>query len=234
MISSITLFSRAGDVIVQKIYRKQEFDLNAFMNFRTSVLQAKELNAPAVLVDQTSFLTLYLNEIYYVATTRNNSNAGTIFDILSRIPKLLLSVYKIEATPHNVRAFSPHIIELLDEIIDYGYMQCSEANILKVLTQQQNLPEASTKDSITIQATGVVSHRKAGIVHKNNEVYVDMQENVNLLAAANGKVIDSYVIGRIFINSQLSGMSECKIGFNDKISVESGSHAGKLRSSNSI
>jgi AP-2 complex subunit mu-1 len=82
--------------------------------------------------------------------------------------------------------------------------------------------------------TGVVSHRSQGIIHKKNEIFVDVNEKVNFLCSVSGKVLDSSVNGKIILNSKLSGMPECKIYFNDKLSAECESTTSVLKSGTSI
>jgi len=73
---------------------------------------------------------------------------------------------------------------------------------------------------LTSQATGVTSWRAEGIVHKKNEIYIDVIENVNALFSAKGTVLRSDVNGAIKLNSKLSGMPECKLGMNDKLLMQ--------------
>lgn len=45
-----------------------------------------------------------------------------------------------------------------------------------------------------------------------------MVESVNLLVNSNGSVARSEVVGALKMRTYLSGMPECKLGLNDKVS----------------
>ena len=66
----------------------------------------------------------------------------------------------------------------------------------------------------------MTSWRPEGIVHKKNEIYIDVIESVNALFSAKGTVLRSDVNGVIRLNSKLSGMPECKLGMNDKLLMQ--------------
>ena len=67
--------------------------------------------------------------------------------------------------------------------------------------------------------TNAVSWRSEGIRHKKNEVFLDVVESVNLLVNSNGAIVRSEVTGALKMRTALSGMPECKLGLNDKVSV---------------
>ena len=67
--------------------------------------------------------------------------------------------------------------------------------------------------------TNAVSWRSEGIRYKKNEVFLDVVESVNLLVNSNGTVVRSEVVGALKMRTFLSGMPECKLGLNDKVSV---------------
>ena len=68
--------------------------------------------------------------------------------------------------------------------------------------------------------TNAVSWRSEGIRYKKNEVFLDVVESVNLLVNSNGTVVRSEVVGALKMRTFLSGMPECKLGLNDKVSVK--------------
>ena len=65
--------------------------------------------------------------------------------------------------------------------------------------------------------TNAVSWRSEGIRYKKNEVFLDVVESVNLLVNSNGTVVRSEVVGALKMRTFLSGMPECKLGLNDKV-----------------
>ena len=228
MISAVVILDRTGEILALRKYRK-DFDMVALDNYRIGVIAAKEIDSPAVIVDETSFLHYLENEVYYVGITRQNANAGLIFEFLGRLPQIFQQVLGIkEVKTSEIKAHVPEIIELLDEMIDSGYPQNTDPEALRLLTQRQksSSSNAATPQQVTIMATGAISWRSPGITYRTNEIFVDVIEKVSLLVSAAGKVLDTCVNGNIMMRVYLSGMPECKIGFNDKVSVETENRAG--------
>jgi AP-3 complex subunit mu len=66
--------------------------------------------------------------------------------------------------------------------------------------------------------TGTVSNmpwRKAGVSHANNEIYIDIVEEVDAILNASGGVVSSDVSGSIQAQSNLSGVPDLILTFND-------------------
>jgi len=68
--------------------------------------------------------------------------------------------------------------------------------------------------------THLLCRRRDGIVHKRNEIFIDVLESVNLLVSTTGNVLRSDVTGVIKMNTRLTGMPECKFGLNDKLMLD--------------
>lgn len=224
MISSVSIIDRNGEIVVMRSYRR-DFDRNALDDYRIGVIAAKETTSPIDLINGSSFLHYYHDELYYVASTRQNSGAGTIFSFLSKLPDLFKSVLDMENTgPAAIKAKSAEILEILDEMIDCGYIQNTDPEAIRLLTQRKPKTQAvqTAQVAVTMTVTGDISWRQPGIVYRQNEIFVDVLESVSLLCSASGKILDSSVNGKIIMKSMLSGMPECKIGFNDKITAGNG------------
>lgn len=65
----------------------------------------------------------------------------------------------------------------------------------------------------------MTSWRPEGIVHRKNEIYIDVIENVNVLFSNKGTILRADVTGVIKLDSKLSGMPECKLGINSLMQV---------------
>ena len=119
------------------------------------------------------------------------------------------------------------VYELLDEVMDFGYPQIMNEQILKsYITQKGTKVDAvsgpsSTSGSVNMmQVTGAVSHRREGIKYKKNEVFLDVIEDVNVLIGQQGAVLKSDVQGIILVKSHLSGMPSLKIGLNEAAALQ--------------
>ena len=116
------------------------------------------------------------------------------------------------------------IYELLDEVMDHGYPQMLDPDILKQYITGGKVADKKEINiqqlkQITIQATGDVSWRAPGIRYKSNELFIDIIENINVLISNRGTVLKADVIGQVVVKTQLSGMPDCKFGINDKLAI---------------
>lgn len=68
--------------------------------------------------------------------------------------------------------------------------------------------------------TNAVSWRSEGIKYRKNEVFLDVIESVNMLASANGTVLQSEIVGSVKMRVYLTGMPELRLGLNDKVLFE--------------
>ena len=71
--------------------------------------------------------------------------------------------------------------------------------------------------------TGTVSNmpwRKAGVNHPNNEIYIDIIEEIDAILSSNGSVISSDVSGSIQAQSNLSGVPDLLLTFNDPTLID--------------
>jgi AP-2 complex subunit mu-1 len=115
--------------------------------------------------------------------------------------------------------------ELLDEVMDYGYPQITNDDMLQLYILSEKLKKkkkgsTTSASDVTIQATGAVSWRAEGVRYKKNEIYIDVIEQVNLLVAQNGRHIRADVSGQVVCKALLSGMPDCQLGLNDRIAMD--------------
>ena len=126
------------------------------------------------------------------------------------------------------------IYELLDELLDFGYPQTSDASALHMYITAEGVAinEAKREDSriITRQTTGPISWRRTGIKYRKNECYLDVIETINLLISAQGTVLRADVDGRVQMRAYLSGMPECFVGLNTDMHTGPalGAHSGSV------
>lgn len=113
------------------------------------------------------------------------------------------------------------IYELLDEVLDNGYPQSTDPEVLKIITEDAAKKGATLEDvkNLSSQVTGQIGWRRADIKYRKNEIYLDVVEKVNCLISPSGQELSSHVVGAIKMKAYLSGMPDCKFGINDKLMV---------------
>jgi len=150
-----------------------------------------------------SFIHTTHNDITMIAATKNNINAMLIHHFLSGFIRLAASYFEeTKVDEGSVRKHFSLIYELLDEVMDYGYPQIMDADLLKEYIRtgsqgQNQLTDIEKLKQITVRATGAISWRAEGIKYKRNEVFIDIVETVNVLLSSRGTVLKADVQGKV-------------------------------------
>lgn len=218
--SAIYILDLKGKVLISRNYRGN-IDLNVIEKFMP-ILGEREDEAclcPILRHQDVNFLFIKYNNLYLVATTKKNTNVALVFQFLHRAAKVFKKYFE-ELEEESIRDNFVLIYELLDEIMDFGYPQTTDEDILqKYITQESHAMDKQVRPPMAV--TNAVSWRSEGIKYRKNEVFLDVIESVNLLANASGSVLRSEVVGSIRMRVYLSGMPELRLGLNDKVLFES-------------
>ncbi|KAL6193289.1 hypothetical protein ACLB2K_034373 [Fragaria x ananassa] len=177
-----------------------------------------ESHDPVVNDNGVSYMFLQHNNVYLMAASRQNCNAASILFFLHRIVDVFKHYFE-ELEEESLRDNFVVVYELLDEMMDFGYPQFTEAKILSefIKTDAYRM-EVNQRPPMAV--TNAVSWRSEGIRYKKNEVFLDVVESVNILVNSNGQIIRSDVVGALKMRTYLSGMPECKLGLNDRVLLE--------------
>ncbi|KAI7818354.1 intracellular protein transport-related protein [Gamsiella multidivaricata] len=235
MISALFIYNQKGEVLISRLYR-QDLKRSIADIFRIQVISNTDVRSPIITLGSTSFFHVRHENLYIVALTKWNSNAALIFEFCYRVINIGKSYFG-KFDEEAVKANFVLIYELLDEVLDFGYPQNSEADTLKMyITTESVKSERAIKENsanITIQATGATSWRRSDVKYRKNEAFIDVIESVNLLLSAQGNVLRADVAGQIMMRAYLSGTPECKFGLNDKVLLEK-DPSNRKRTSNTV
>lgn len=116
-------------------------------------------------------------------------------------------------------------------MVDHGWPLTTEPNALTDLirppTVMAKIQQAISGGGSSILSealpTGTVSNmpwRKAGVSHPNNEIYIDIVEEIDAIISSSGDVISSDISGSIQAQSNLSGVPDLLLTFNDATLVD--------------
>lgn len=220
MLSGILIFNQKGENLIFRAFRNDCRPRLADV-FRIQVISNPLVRSPILTLGSTTFSHVKHENIFLVAVTKGNANAALIFEFLYRLSSLGKSYFgkfDEEAVKNNFVL----IYELLDEILDFGYPQNTDTDMLKqYITTEGVKSERAIEDSskITMQATGAMSWRRDNIKYRKNEAFVDVIEDVNLLMSATGTVLRADVNGQIEMRAYLTGTPECRFGLNDRLTL---------------
>jgi AP-1 complex subunit mu len=196
--------------------------------------------APPVLEDRgIHYMWMESGSVIFVAVSPQVScNSMETLVFLSQLATVLTSYFE-QLHAESVQDNFVLIYELLDEMMDFGVPQITDAGILKeyitvdahksLLGAVGDLVNAAVGEEgaagnsgdidVATHTTSRISWRPTGLQYKKNELFLDVVESVNLLYA-NDKVVRHEIQGRINVTSYLSGMPELRLGLNEKAMLE--------------
>lgn len=240
MITALFIFDGKGDVLMSKIY-KEGVKRNVSDVFRIQIItgtnkgSSKEVRSPILTLGSTSFVYIKSGKLWIVAVARSNQDCSVILEFLFKFDSLLKSTLN---TPNGLveemiinNFFS--IYQLLDEILQFGYPVNLEPAYLKDVIPGLSIGDGfKLNNSITRRKSsgpnlmlnnnrsaeklvGLNSWRQTGIKYRRNEIFVNVEEKINVLTNEQSEILRAYVDGQIVLNTHLSGMPECMFGFND-------------------
>lgn len=229
-ISAFLVVNQKGEVVISRFYR-DDVSKATSEAFGRLVIASKDHQTPVKIIDGASFLYTRHGNLYFVAVTRSNVNPALVFEFLFQWIRILKSYLGDTFSEDNVRNSMTLLYELMDETMDFGYPQNCAIDLLRLYINLGTVraKDADEKDAgqLTSQITGIVDWRREGLRFRKNEVYIDVNESVNLLMGANGNVLRNECSGQVIMKTQLSGMPECKFALNDKLNMEKEGQTGK-------
>jgi AP-2 complex subunit mu-1 len=230
MIAALLFINQKGEVVISRMYR-DGYNRTIADTFRQQVIAGKEAGrSPVKIIGGTSFMFIQHGNMYMVAVSEGNAQVALTFQFLHELVNVLKSYFG-DFSEDSIRNNFVLIYELLDEVLDYGFPQNCNPDVLKMyITQEGNrkaAAERQAQSSVTIQATGAISWRKDGIKYRKNELFIDVVENCNLMMSSTGTILRNDVSGVIMVKCYLSGTPECKFGLNDKLLLDNEAKAKK-------
>jgi len=231
---AIYILDLKGKVVLSRNYRG-DLPQNIAHRFITRLLEEEDVKVSPVIEDEGySYIYVRHNNLYLMSVAETNCNVAMIMLFLFKLVEVFLSYFE-ELEEESIRDNFVVVYELLDEMMDFGYPQITEAKVLQeYITQESNKMEKMTHEvTVSKSVTGAVSWRAEGIKYKKNEVFLDVVESINLLVANNGTLLRSEIVGSVKMRCFLSGTPELRLGLNDRVQFEQ-SRANALKKDKSI
>uniref|UniRef100_A0A1B6FCG5 MHD domain-containing protein n=1 Tax=Cuerna arida TaxID=1464854 RepID=A0A1B6FCG5_9HEMI len=218
-ISALYILDLFGKPLISRYYRECPGS-GIIGKFVLSLIEKEEDKSltPVIQVGDTTLAFVKHKDIYVVCTTYGNANISLVFVFLYKIVRVM-SDYFNEVVEESVRDNFVLIHELLDEVLDFGFPQTTDSDILMEYITQEGKKQ-DDKRTVPPAVTNAVSWRSEGIRYKKNELFLDVIESIDLMAHANGTIVSCEIIGSIRLKSQLSGMPELRLGLNDRLRYE--------------
>uniref|UniRef100_A0A9L0TDI7 AP-4 complex subunit mu-1 n=1 Tax=Equus caballus TaxID=9796 RepID=A0A9L0TDI7_HORSE len=230
MISQFFILSSKGDPLIYKDFRGDSGGRDVAELFYRKLTGLPGDESPVVMHhDDRHFIHIRHSGLYLVATTSENISPFSLLELLSRLATLL-GDYCGSLGEGTISRNVALVYELLDEVLDYGYVQTTSTEMLRNFIQTEavvskpfslfdlssvGLFGAETQQSKVAPSSAasrpVLSSRTDQ--SQKNEVFLDVVERLSVLIASNGSLLKVDVQGEIRLKSFLpSGSGEEFIG----------------------
>lgn len=235
MISQVFILSSKGDHLIYKDFRGEagKEAVNIFYEMVTALTG----DQPPVVMSRKELHFVHIRQggLYWVATTTAEASPFTIIEFLNRLTALIKD-YCGSLTEKSVRMNFALIYELLDEVVDYGYIQTTSTDILKNFIQTEAVSSkpfslfdlsnvglfgAETQQSKVAPSAAatrpIMSTR--GEQGGKNEIFVDVIERMSVVIGSNGVLMKADIEGEIRVKCYMPSCSEMRIGLNEEFSI---------------
>jgi AP-4 complex subunit mu-1 len=252
-ISQLFMLSPRGDKIIFKDYRHDIFPNTDEVFFRKykfwdGVNHAAPVGEcpPFFVLDGVIYSFVKKNNVLIVATSRVNFSPSLLSELLLRLTKILKDYLGV-LNEESIRRNFVLVYELLDELVDYGYVQETSSEKLMshifnepVILQEETVAQ-TTLESIRTATSNIFLDKtkrsqasQMSIVtassQRKNEVYLDVLERLNVTFSPQGNIVQSEVDGCVLMKSFLGGTPDLKLGLNEDLQVGRGNSMSKFAS----
>ncbi|GAB1290367.1 AP-4 complex subunit mu-1 [Apodemus speciosus] len=236
MISQFFILSSKGDPLIYKDFRGDSGGRDVADLFYRKLTGLPGGESPVVMYhDDRHFIHIRHSGLYLVATTSENVSPFSLLELLSRLATLL-GDYCGSLNEGTISRNVALVYELLDEVLDYGYVQTTSTEMLRNFIQTEavvskpfslfdlssvGLFGAETQQNRVAPSSAasrpVLSSRSDQ--SQKNEVFLDVVERLSVLIASNGSLLKVDVQGEIRLKSFLPSGSEICIGLTEELCV---------------
>uniref|UniRef100_A0A672HBA6 MHD domain-containing protein n=1 Tax=Salarias fasciatus TaxID=181472 RepID=A0A672HBA6_SALFA len=234
MISQVFILSSKGDHLIYKDFRG-EARSDVVGTFYEKVTSLSGDQPPVVMKHKDlHFVHVRQGGLYWVATTTSDSSPFTVIEFLNRFAALVKD-YCGSLSEKAVHMNFALIYELLDEVLDFGYIQTTSSDVLKNFIQTEavslrpfslfdlsnvGLFGAETQQSKVAPSSAatrpIQSSREQG---GKSEIFVDVIERLSVVIGSNGVLMKADVEGEIRVKCYMPNCSELRIGLNEEFSI---------------
>uniref|UniRef100_H3CQF3 AP-4 complex subunit mu-1 n=1 Tax=Tetraodon nigroviridis TaxID=99883 RepID=H3CQF3_TETNG len=235
MISQIFILSSKGDHLIYKDYRGDAgSDVQNIFYEKVTALTGDQ---PPVVMTHKDIYFVHIRQggLYWVATTTAvDSSPFTVIEFLNRLAALVKD-YCGNVSEKSVQMNFALIYELLDEVLDYGYIQTTSSDVLKNFIQTEAVSSrpfslfdlsnvglfgAETQQSKVAPSSAatrpIQSSREQG---GKSEIFVDVIERLSVVLGSNGVLMKADVEGEVRVKCYMPSCSEIRIGINEEFSI---------------
>ncbi|RNF14864.1 putative clathrin coat assembly protein [Trypanosoma conorhini] len=222
MIGVLLFLNSRGDVVLSRAFRDGFSVRGLAESFRNRLLSTGMAErSPINIVDGLCFVHLRFQDLYVVLASDGNGNCFASFQFMLHLLEVC-HAYLEDITEETLKDNFVALLELIDEMMDFGYPQTTEPGLLQTFVGAKGIDAARMKrpaeaEGVTTRLTGKTPWRSSGLWYRVNEVFVDVLEELYVLVSQTGQVLESNIAGRVVVKSFLSGMPECRLVLSDEV-----------------
>jgi AP-4 complex subunit mu-1 len=193
---------------------------------------------PAFNVEGINFIWIKQSGLFFACTTKFNVSPNFTVEFLLRLAKVFKDYCGV-LSEESMRKNFVLIYELLDETLDYGYAQGTSTELLKACIH--NEPVSVVEDNIASSLIAMSRNQKTKSSSaanksvlarskdkKENEIFVDIIERLNIMFDDKGVVLNSSIDGTIQMKSFLSGNPPLRLALNEDLVIGKGNGNGSV------
>ncbi|KAI4388695.1 hypothetical protein MLD38_001001 [Melastoma candidum] len=240
MISQFFVLSQRGDNIVFRDYRGEVQKGSTEIFFRKVKFWKEdgqeEAQAPPVFnVDGVNYFHVKVAGLLFAATTRVNISPSLVMELLQRVARVIKDYLGV-LSEDSLRKNFVLVYELLDEVIDFGYVQTTSTEVLKSYIFNEPIPvdmshvpplgpaaifmQGNKRMPGTAVTKSVIANEPAG--KKREEIFVDIIEKISVTFSSSGYILTSEIDGIIQMKSYLTGNPEIRVALNEELNIGRG------------
>eukprot|EP01137_Pigoraptor_chileana_P032627 Opistho-2@22279 len=222
MIHSLFIANGSGEIFLERHWRGVISRNVCDYFFQALSKSSGPEDVPPVIVTPRAYLlTVYRNQVFFIAVVQSEVPPLFVFEFLHRIVDIFAEYFD-GCTEGAIREHHVVCYQLLEEMMDNGFPLQTEANVLKELIRPPGLVR-DVVNAVTgrgnvssVVPTGQLSNvpwRRQGVRYAANEIYFDVIEEIDAIIDKNGTTVSVEVQGEIRSNCHLSGMPDLVLSF---------------------
>jgi len=219
MIQSLFILNDSGNIVIEKHWRGVlNRSICEFFWEEVTKAPSKEEVLPVISTAKHYLIHIYRNELFFLSVVNAEFPPLLVLEFLHRLIDTFKEYFS-DVSEEGLKSNFITVVQLLDEMMDNGFPMITEPNILKDMILQQGFKNivigGSTVSDVLPENTVTSIPWRKSVKYTNNEIYLDIIEEIDLIQDPNGQVVWQEVSGDVQCTCHLSGMPDLVLIFQN-------------------
>ncbi len=213
-----------SEVLIEKHWRKvtSRAVVDLFLEELNALDEPSDL--PPVLATANLFLvSVYRDKLWLLCVVAHEVAPMLVVEFLHRVMDTLGAYLRVVHEGAIKENFST-VYQLLEDMCDYGIPMVTEPNALMEMVAPPSIQNrikaavsgrSSVADVLPDNAVSSIPWRRKGVSYSVNSIYFDIAEELRCVVGRSGQVVSCEVAGELQCRSQLSGMPDLQVAFQN-------------------